>query len=218
MWYVQDPSSDFLRVNSKPNQTHQTLFLLAQQTLLPPEIPIHTLLRLAQSTQTRVVVGVARARAGGEVKETRLESFSPFSYLFSEPPVEKGVKRGVWVWLLFSRFLWIMSGFFGMVNGTLLEASFQEGPCLEGWQGALGGGWRGQGGIGNVDTPGVEVIQQFNRERKQKTRGLLPPCAACRQRIQGNYMFSGRGCPWSCSISLAGSGNCSSRSSLKVWN
>ena len=83
MWYVQDPSSDFLRVNSKPNQTHQTLFFLAQQTLLPPEIPIHTLLRLAQSTQTRVVVGVARARAGGEVKETRLESFSPFSYLFT---------------------------------------------------------------------------------------------------------------------------------------
>ena len=62
MWYVQDPSSDFLRVNSKPNQTHQTLFLLAQQTLLPPEIPIHTLLTLAQSTQTRVVVGVARTR------------------------------------------------------------------------------------------------------------------------------------------------------------
>lgn len=66
MWYVQEPSSDFLRVNSKPNQTHQTLFLLAQQTLLLPEIPIHTLLRLAQSTQTRVVVGVARTRAGPE--------------------------------------------------------------------------------------------------------------------------------------------------------
>lgn len=109
------------------------------------------------------------------MKDTRLASFSPFSYLFSEPPVEKGVKRGVWVWLLFSRFLWIMSGFFGMVNGTLLEASFQEGPCLEGWQGALGAGWRGQGGIGNMETPGVEVIQQFNREKKQKLGGCCRP-------------------------------------------
>lgn len=77
MWYVQDPSSDFLRVNSKPNQTHQTLFLLAQQTLLPPEIPIHTLLTLAQSTQTRVVVGVARTRQDqkggrGEGDEARI--------------------------------------------------------------------------------------------------------------------------------------------------
>lgn len=37
----------------------------------------------------------------------------------------------------------------------LLEASPPEGPCLEGWQGALGAGWEwGQ------QEPGVDVIQQ----------------------------------------------------------
>ena len=153
MWYVQEPSSDFL----KANQPHRTLFLLAQQNFLPPEIPIHTLWKLAQSTQTRGVgqsQGQGATGKGEVVKEARLGSSSPFASvcLFSEPRAEKGGEWGVWVWLLFSGFLQMMSGFLGMVNGTLLEASFQEGPCLEGWQGALGG-WVGSGegrvGLGN---------------------------------------------------------------------
>lgn len=110
------------------------------------------------------------------MKETRLESSSPFSCLFSEPRVEKGVKRGVWVWLLFSRFLWTMSGFFGMVNGTLLEVSFQEGPCLEGWQGALGAGWRGQGGIGNM---GHQELKSYNSLTERGNQNLGAAAAPC---------------------------------------
>lgn len=77
---------------------------------------------------------------GEVVKEARLASPFASVCLFSEPRAEKGGEWGVWVWLFFSGFLQMMSGFLGTVHGTLLEASFQEGPCLEGWQGALGGG------------------------------------------------------------------------------
>lgn len=74
------------------------------------------------------------------MKEARLASPFASVCLFSEPRAKTGGEQGVWVWLFFSGFLQMMSGFLGTVHGTLLEASFQEGPCLEGWQGALGGG------------------------------------------------------------------------------
>lgn len=100
---------------------------------------------------------------------------------------------------------------FGMVNGTLLEVSFQEGPCSGGLVGGSEGWVERSGWDWKHGTPGVEVIQQFNRE-ETKTWGLLPPVQPVPAN-QGNYMFSGRGCPRSCSISLAGRGNCSSSSS-----
>lgn len=63
---------------------------------------------------------------------------------------------GCWVRWLFSGFSSTMLGFLGVVNGHLLEASLQQGRCLEGWQGALGAGL-------GVGTQGRQELKSYNR-------------------------------------------------------
>lgn len=85
----------------------------------------------------------------------------------------------------------------------------------------LGWEWRGQGGSGDIGTPGVEVIQQALGLAERGKQSLVGAAAAQLSLSPVNprklYVLWQR-LLWSCSISLAGRRNCSSRLSQRAWN